>query len=122
MHGHWLKGYLRDGKEIEGGGGGSGGGGVFVVSKVPNSDSETGYALDASYNDLKHAYDDGKILVLKEFDDYEGSRTDYQLFLNELMDSGPSEYRTYTVSFSNAGSTSRFSASAPDAPLLGVTD
>lgn len=30
MHGHWLKGYLRDGKEIEGsGGGGSGGEGAL---------------------------------------------------------------------------------------------
>lgn len=32
MHGHWLKGYLRDGKEIEGGGSGSGGPLVVTLS------------------------------------------------------------------------------------------
>lgn len=31
MHGHWLKGYLRDGKEIEGGGGGSSEGNLIVT-------------------------------------------------------------------------------------------
>ena len=33
MHGHWLKGYLREGKEIEGGGG-SGGEGPLLVNVV----------------------------------------------------------------------------------------
>lgn len=33
MHGHWLKGYLRDGKEIKGGGG-SGGEGPLIVNIV----------------------------------------------------------------------------------------
>lgn len=53
MHGHWLKGYLREGKEIEGGGGGSGGGGALLVTlsgsnaQADKTFGEIGEALEA---------------------------------------------------------------------------
>lgn len=60
MHGHWLKGYLRDGKEIEGGGGGSGGdSGVMVVTL-----SGDNLQADKTFGEIATALDAGKLVTV----------------------------------------------------------
>ncbi len=58
MHGHWLKGYLREGKEIETGGGGSGGGGALLVNITPVSDTEA--RADKTWGEIQTAFDSGR--------------------------------------------------------------
>lgn len=53
MHGHWLKGYLRDGKEIEGGGGGSGGGALIVHLTGEN------LTADKTFGEIETALNNG---------------------------------------------------------------
>lgn len=60
MHGHWLKGYLRDGKEIEGGGGG-GSGGILVC---PMEYTETTVRATMKASDL---FDADAVLFVNTF-------------------------------------------------------
>lgn len=108
MHGHWLKGYLRDGKEIEGGGGGSGG--IFMVGIVPDSNPET---LTASYNDIKAAYDADKVVVLKS-EGTSGGITGYGENLITSVASGEVEG---TFMYMAKVGQSTYVATSPDAPL-----
>lgn len=55
--GHWLKGYLRDGKEIEGGGGGSGEGSL-IVNITPVSGTEA--RADKTWGEIQTAFDSGR--------------------------------------------------------------
>ncbi len=89
---------------------GGGSGGFFMVSIVPDSNPAT---LTASYNDIKAAYDAGKVVVLKS----EGINDGFTWYAENLIDvvsSGELEgVFTYMVRSGNA----RFSATSPNAPL-----
>lgn len=58
MHGHWLKGYLRDGKEIEGGGGGSGEGALAVALDDNNR-------ADKTFGEINAAMQAGRPVVIR---------------------------------------------------------
>ena len=58
MHGHWLKGYLREGKEIEGGGG-SGDSGVMVVHVT-----RPGNVADKTFGEIRAAMAEGRAVIL----------------------------------------------------------
>lgn len=59
MHGHWLKGYLRDGKEIEGGGGSGGDSGVMVVTL-----SGDNLQADKTFGEIAAALKAGKLVTV----------------------------------------------------------
>lgn len=67
MHGHWLKGYLRDGKEIEGGGGGSGGGseGNLIV-RTSGSNSQA----DKTFREIAEAMASGRLVLFHPEDGF----------------------------------------------------
>lgn len=72
MHGHWLKGYLRDGKEIKGGsgGGGTGGDGVLVIRPVKDAGT---VISDKTWGEILAAHEAGTpIFVSLENGDYGG--------------------------------------------------
>lgn len=61
MHGHWLKGYLRDGKEIEGGGGS--GGGALLVTLSGSKDT-----ADKTFGEIGEALEAGRPVYVRQTD------------------------------------------------------
>lgn len=110
MHGHWLKGYLRDGKEIEGGGGGSGGGGVHFVTYNPDDEK-----LTESFNDLKALVEAGNMIA---WINPSGNITEC-LWMTQLDKYKEDEYYAH---FNALGTSIRFFAQTPDERLQIVLD
>lgn len=74
MHGHWLKGYLRDGKEIEGGG--SGGSESALIVTLSGSKK----TADKSFGEIGEALEAGRPVYVRQTD-LGGNANFYPVFL-----------------------------------------
>lgn len=112
MHGHWLKGYLRDGKEIEGGGG-SGGGALIVTMN--------GQTLNKTWQEINDAFLSGApVFVVTYGGDEEAAEsfTTYSLVVSVTTEVIPEE-NTFRVT---TGNQVKFvSSSASDYPQVDMS-
>lgn len=86
MHGHWLKGYLRDGKEIEGGGGSGGGEAALIVTL--SGDQLT---ADKTFGEIAAALAAGRSVYARLVPASETARY-YPVFSAGPFPATPSEY------------------------------
>ena len=113
MHGHWLKGYLREGKEIEGGGG-SGGGGSLVV-RLTYADADT-LVADKTNLEIYEAAINGPVVFVLPADSSLGT-TESVVYLSKADQIAiPTGGTVYSLAYVDSGSpvTSKKGFLAPD--------
>ena len=102
MHGHWLKGYLRDGKEIEGGGGGSGEGALVV--RLTYADADTLVADKTNLEIYEAAFNGPVVFVLPANSDLGTTESVVYLSTAEQL-ATPTDGTAYSIAYMYSGST-----------------